>query len=492
MKCKLLIAMFVAGVFAACSDDDKIGFDLPVDVSQEAIRFTPAPGGAVMHYSLPEDKEVFGIRVRYNSVWGETVVKDGSYLNDSLLLDGFTEMQPAVSAQVSYFNRAMVETEPVEVTFATEKSATVALFDGIKVNSFWGGFSVVYDAPETVNGLIHVFYIGENPKTHEPDSILMASLAIVEGGDTINIPIQQRMDAVDVVVRTDDFKGRRVKQEVVKGVVVLTQDTLMRDKFDFRYTGQAVEDDAYKLGVEYLFDGDKKGKKAFLARQDNRKYEYYTFLTDGGTFDEKFVIDLKEEKVPAAINLYAFVCMGKDNYYYTSSDANLSKWWSKSGENYKTRLPSVVKVYGTNDASLLNADNEVVKSSAVLLASHTEDKDICALTAPLFVDDFDFEAAVTKEFKGTWVYRSDVYGNYAYDEFGAMTTLLDLGEARFDEEEPVCLNLQFNYTGATYRYLIMIIEDTFAGFNFIKRNFNEGQYVTLNELEVCVKAESNQ
>ena len=92
------------------------------------------------------------------------------------------------------------------------------------------------------------------------------------------------MDAVDVVVRTDDFKGRRVKQEVVKGVTVLLQDTLMRDKFDFRYTGQAVEDDTYKLGVEYLFDGDKKGKKAFLARQDNRKYEYYTFLTDGGTF----------------------------------------------------------------------------------------------------------------------------------------------------------------------------------------------------------------
>ena len=90
--------MFVASVFAACSDDDKIGFDLPVDVSQEAIRFTPAPGGAVMHYSLPEDKEVFGIRVRYNSVWGETVVKDGSYLNDSLLLDGFTEMQSAVSS----------------------------------------------------------------------------------------------------------------------------------------------------------------------------------------------------------------------------------------------------------------------------------------------------------------------------------------------------------------------------------------------------------
>ena len=101
MKCKLLIAMFVAGVFAACSDDDKIGFDLPVDVSQEAIRFSPAPGGAGMHYSLPVDKEVFGIRVRYNSVWGETVVKDGSYLNDSLLLDGFTEMQPAVAAQDS-------------------------------------------------------------------------------------------------------------------------------------------------------------------------------------------------------------------------------------------------------------------------------------------------------------------------------------------------------------------------------------------------------
>lgn len=29
MKCKLLIAMFVAGVFAACSDDDKIGLTCP-------------------------------------------------------------------------------------------------------------------------------------------------------------------------------------------------------------------------------------------------------------------------------------------------------------------------------------------------------------------------------------------------------------------------------------------------------------------------------
>ncbi|MFR7812555.1 MAG: hypothetical protein ACLU4N_26820 [Butyricimonas faecihominis] len=28
-------------------------------------------------------------------------------------------------------------------------------------------------------------------------------------------------------------------------MTVLLQDTLMRDKFDFRYTGQAVEDDTY-------------------------------------------------------------------------------------------------------------------------------------------------------------------------------------------------------------------------------------------------------
>ena len=209
--------MFVASVFAACSDDDKIGFDLPVDVSQEAIRFTPAPGGAVMHYSLPEDKEVFGIRVRYNSVWGETVVKDGSYLNDSLLLDGFTKAQD-VSARISFVNHRDEESTLYEYNFKTLDSAPWTFFDNVEIHSSWNGFQVIYKSPAVVTGMAHVFYLGVDPKTQKPDTILMRSFPILQGGDTLNFAVQQESAKNTVVIRTEDFQGYRVRQEIYPDV----------------------------------------------------------------------------------------------------------------------------------------------------------------------------------------------------------------------------------------------------------------------------------
>ena len=85
-------------------------------------------------------------------------------------------------------------------------------------NPFWGGFNVTYSAPETVDGTIHVFYVGVNPLTQQPDSILMGSYPITQGGDTLNFVPQQDMDSFEVVVRTDDYDGHRVKLEVFSNI----------------------------------------------------------------------------------------------------------------------------------------------------------------------------------------------------------------------------------------------------------------------------------
>lgn len=239
---KLLLLIIVGLSLFACKDDEVISFDVPVEFRQE-LSFRPIPGGSVMHYYLPANSDIFGVRVRYNDARGMEVVKEGSYLTDSIQLLGFNEARQGVTAQLSFFNNQMAESEPMEITFDTYDSAPVAFFDSLTVTPFWGGFSVSYRSPETVQGMAHVFYIGTNPLTKQPDSILMASTPIVEGGDTLNFVLQQKQESTTVVVRTEDYRGYRVKQEIFPDLPCLYMDTLTPADFDFSFTGQVVENE---------------------------------------------------------------------------------------------------------------------------------------------------------------------------------------------------------------------------------------------------------
>ena len=226
----LFFFLVIAGI-VSCKDDDNIGFDVPVEFP--SISFKPVPGGAVMHYVLPDNLDIFGVRARYTNAFGEQLVKDGSYLTDTLLLGGFTEARTAEPVQLSFFNSEMQESAPIEMTFDTEAAAAVALFDSLTVNPFWGGFNVTYKTPKTVDGTIHVFYIGTNPATQQLDSILMGSYPIAEGGDTLNFEISQKVDVLNVVVRTDDYEGHRVKMGIYEDIPSLMMDTLAPTDFDF-------------------------------------------------------------------------------------------------------------------------------------------------------------------------------------------------------------------------------------------------------------------
>ena len=463
MKNTILLLLLMFGVFA-CKDDDKIGFDVPVEFRKD-LSFRPVPGGAIMNYYLPRNTDVFGVRVRYANAWGEQMSKDGTYLTDSLVLRGFTEARQDVSARVSFFNNNMVESEPIEVKFNTENSATVAIFDSLEVNPFWGGFNITYRSPETVSGMLHVFYLGTNPLTNEPDSILMASTPIAEGGDTLNFVMQQAMETTDVIVRTDDFNGKRVKQQIFVGLPCLSMDTLKPDEFDFKYTGKVFENKEYELSLNYLFDGDKKGTKYRKNRMNGKQYKYSTFVTDAYAFGERFIIDLREEKIPASVSLYAFL-----NYQTSwpfgghSSVVEFPEFlveiWNAS---YCSRLPAKMKLYGTNSNP------------------ETVDLNSCVCLFKLD-DDPDFRAG----FKESWATRTaEYYGKGGREDWMAAT------DTEVEAAEPVCLKMLCDYTGARYRYLIFVVEDTYDGYGEwgMGEEQNPREYVTFNELEVCVKAE---
>lgn len=59
----------------------------------------------------------------------------------------------------------------------------------------------------------------------------------------------------------------------------------------------------------------------------------------------------------------------------------------------------------------------------------------------------------------------------------------------FNAADPIVLNLLCNYTGTAYRYLIFVVEDTYDSLRWSGQEENPLEYVTFDELEVCVKAE---
>jgi hypothetical protein len=77
MMRKILFLLLILSGFVACKDDDEIGFDVPVEF-RKPLEFRSIPGGAVMKYYLPDNDDVFGVRVRYTNAWGETLIKHGT------------------------------------------------------------------------------------------------------------------------------------------------------------------------------------------------------------------------------------------------------------------------------------------------------------------------------------------------------------------------------------------------------------------------------
>lgn len=465
---KILFLLVLFSGFFACKEDEELRFDVPVEFRK--VHFSPVAGGAVMRYYV-DNPDVYGVRVCYNDAWGELRTREGSYLGDSLMLTGFTEARQNVPARVSFFNRGMVESEAIEMTFNTENSATIALFDSLKVQEFWGGFSIGYTAPELVSGMVHIFYLGTNPMTGQPDSILVSSTPIKGGGDTLNFQMTQVMETTDVVVRTDEFEGKRVKLQVYKDMPCLSMDTLKfaEGDFKFEFTGTTTTNPTYGIGEEFLFDGDKQGIGYRRNRAAGDVYKYNTYMVGPNAFyseDEKqknrFIIDLGEEKVPAAVSLYAFL-----NYQTNWPAEGMSVTWSEflmeiwSGVYY-TRLPAKAKLYGTN------ADPKTVDLSTCSLL-YTLDDD------PDNVWD-------------SWATRTDSRGSMGtagWKEDWSQGDEKDVMAA-----EPVILKMLCNYTGAKYRYLIFVVTDTYNYKNKFNKVGNKSrEYVTFNEMEVCVKAE---
>lgn len=334
------VVCLLMGALSACSDSDST---FSPGIGSEAFSFTPIAGGAVMHYALPSDEDIVGLKVKYNNYSGTPCTVSGSVLSDSLTLTGFNEAQTDVPATVRLERRNGDESEPINVTFSTNASGPIALFDSLQVLSGWDGFTVITNNKAGASGMVNIFYKGINPYTQQPDTILLSTTRIKEGIDTLSFAPQQQSENFDVIIRTEDLRGNSVKEEVYHNVSAYVTQILPRGEFTFEWS-KSLEVPGFDIGVEQLFSGDTKGISYFDNTTGN-----HAFLGIGGpgAIGEPMYADLKKNRLTAGIRIYAPVNIQGRNY-----SSVLGRYAVTIGGTYYDiiqKLPCDVSLYGAKD-----------------------------------------------------------------------------------------------------------------------------------------------
>lgn len=446
MKNSIWLLLLIFSLYS-CNDDDSV-FELSTDGLE--IKFTPVAGGAMMYYSLPNNRDIFAMNIRYKNWTGNEILKTCGYSGDSVLLDGFTRSQEGIQARISFVNHRNEESEPLEYQFSTQDSAPWTFFEGMVVRPSWNGFQVIYNSPAIATGMVHIFYLGTNPLTQQEDTILMSSFPITAKGDTLSFIQQQERSHNTIIVRSEDFQGFRVRQEIFPNVEVFLAEKWSMTANDFNDFGLSKESTKAKTGVEYLFDGELKGVERLIASfyEDPKLRQgtevYGTYLAGPQAYDKPIILDMREQKTPAWLRLYCLYPLRAGHAVGAATWGNI---WIGS---YEDKVPCKLSVFGHQDSS-----------------------------------DPDAEG---------WVYlgglnqapeRTAVRNRWSY-----LTTDLSLAPEDVNELEtknPISVDIQLPPLRNTYRYLKVVVHDTFDSSKELGVNYNREEYFTLHELEVYVK-----
>ncbi|RKD85149.1 uncharacterized protein DUF4959 [Mangrovibacterium diazotrophicum] len=440
MMKKYFLILFMASLLFSCSDDEKLLFD--VDLADLAVSFEPFEGGAYLNYSLPANTAIYGIQAKYKDYKGQELVVKGTHTNNQLELFGFNEAQTEVPVEISLLDLEGNASETVTRTFNTKSSAAFSVFDELEVNPHWNGFRVSYPAFEgRAEGIVNIYYIGVNPKTNLIDSLLVSSLPFAADGYTVKYADleDESIDAVTVIVKSEDARGNVVKKKIFEDVAVSHAGQFPSGNIGF--SGSSEENDTKKRGWMYLFDGDVRGSQCLLKGDDKKDYSYRSLA--GAEFDGNNVItlDLQNEHEIAWIRIYSHLSAKIPNSFTSGRTLMTMKL------EYQFFYPNSVTLYGTNDTDAPEAEWDEISS---FYESATLDRE-SRWTAPAF----DEETYLT------------------VDEY-------DL----FQDSDPNYIQLNCDITGLSYRYLKVKINET-----YYSGNYGLTGVFGMEELEVYVKPE---
>ncbi len=142
----LLFVIFMAG---ACTNEDDLKVPLKMDTTPPAaltsadVSYKPIAGGAIVKYNLPDEKDIRCIEAQYTISNGKKIVTRGSFLSDSLIIEGFRDMNVhhiklfAVDNSENY-------SQPFILSITPNQSPLDAVLESLKVLPDFGGMQITW------------------------------------------------------------------------------------------------------------------------------------------------------------------------------------------------------------------------------------------------------------------------------------------------------------------------------------------------------------
>lgn len=337
---KVCFAISVLCCLWACKDDE-VSFDVPVP--EEGITFEPMPGGAIMRYTLPQNTDISAICVRYVDEQGRENIVKGSIYADSITLTGFHAPHEEVRAQITVTDNNDVESAPIERTFSTLVSAPYAFMDSVQVLSSWNGVLLEYSYTGVPSGIVDVYRVGQNPFTKEIDTLFVSYFTIAAGevSTFMEIPTDSTQgDETTIVLRSEDGNGNFVRSAIFPGLTQFATVQYPSDQLTVSDPGGfSHEDESLSIGIQYLLDGDTKGK---ITMYQEFMREYFTYVTEANGNGSYVQLELDEPQVIASVRVYAALRNSRKMW-------NLVPYFNL---NYEDRLPNHIRIVASNDPSL--------------------------------------------------------------------------------------------------------------------------------------------
>lgn len=171
------------------------------------ITYRPTLGGAVLHFTAPNDNDLLYVKASYTNSLGEEVFKVASHYTDSIEIDGFND-ETVKTVRIYAIDHNNNQSEATEIQVTPQKSYIHVVEETLSMKADLGGVRVSWKNPAAKTVFVYVYYT-DSAKTQE--RILSSA------SDSASLIIRG-LDAKDYSfsVMVEDFSGNKTAK-VAKG-----------------------------------------------------------------------------------------------------------------------------------------------------------------------------------------------------------------------------------------------------------------------------------
>lgn len=139
----ILVFSITGCIFMGCNEEgrlDQIDNTAPAPRPITIKKIDNIPGGAIIRYNIPDDRNLLGVKAQYERAPGEIVYSEASLYTDSLVVEGLGETKTynvklySVGRNDKTSDTIQVEVNPLEPPIKTAQKNMDATFGGIKIS----------------------------------------------------------------------------------------------------------------------------------------------------------------------------------------------------------------------------------------------------------------------------------------------------------------------------------------------------------------------